>query len=81
MHEIYIGRQPIYNNKLDVCAYELLYRANNLQNEAGVIDHNDATTQVVLNAFLGFGLEQLVGQKPAFINLPRAFIVGDLPLL
>jgi c-di-GMP-related signal transduction protein len=80
MHEIYIGRQPIYNNKLDVCAYELLYRSNKLYNEAGEFDHNQATTQVVLNAFLGFGLEQLVGQKQAFINLPRDFIVGDLPL-
>jgi EAL and modified HD-GYP domain-containing signal transduction protein len=80
MHEIYIGRQPIYNNHLDVCAYELLYRPNNLNNEAGEIDHNHATTQVVLNAFLGFGLEQLVGQKQAFINLPRDFILGTLPL-
>lgn len=80
MHEIYIGRQPIYNRKLDVCAYELLYRPNSVQNEAGVVDPNHATTQVVLNAFLGFGLEQLVGQKKAFINLPRDFIVGTLPL-
>ena len=80
MHEIYIGRQPIYNNKLDVCAYELLYRPNNVNNEAGEVDHNAATTQVVLNAFLGFGLEDLVGQKLAFINLPRDFILGELPL-
>ena len=80
MHEIYVGRQPIYNNNLDVCAYELLYRPNNVQNEAGDIDHNHATAQVVLNAFLGFGLDQLVGQKQAFINLPRGFITGELPL-
>ena len=80
MHEIYIGRQPIYDDKLDVCAYELLYRPNKLNNEAGDVDHNLATTQVVLNAFLGFGLEDLVGQKVAFINLPRDFILGELPL-
>ncbi len=80
MHEIYIGRQPIYDNKLELFAYELLYRPNNVHNAAGDVDHDRATTQVVLNTFLGFGLEQLVGQKRAFINLPRTFVVGDLPL-
>jgi len=80
MNKIYIGRQPIYNQNLDVCAYELLYRPNNLRNEAGELDHNHATAQVLLNAFVGFGLDQLVGDKPAFVNLPRDFIVGNLPL-
>lgn len=80
MQDIYIGRQPIFNRNLDLFAYELLYRANNVQNAADVIDHDHATTQVMINAFLDFGLEQLVGEKPAFINLPRSFIVGDKPL-
>jgi EAL and modified HD-GYP domain-containing signal transduction protein len=80
MHEIYLGRQPIYDQHLEVCAYELLYRPNALRNEAGEVDHNHATAQVVLNAFLGFGLDELVGDKRAFINLPRDFIAGDLPL-
>jgi EAL and modified HD-GYP domain-containing signal transduction protein len=80
MNEIYIGRQPIYNSTLEVCAYELLYRSNNIVNEAGVINHNQATAQVLLNAFLEFGLDKLVGQKKAFINLPRDFVVGNLPL-
>ena len=80
MTDIYIGRQPIYNRNLDLFAYELLYRANNVQNSADVIDHDHATTQVVINAFLEFGLEQLVGEKLAFINLPPSFILGDIPL-
>jgi EAL and modified HD-GYP domain-containing signal transduction protein len=61
-------------------AYELLYRANSEQNTAGDIDHDLATAQVVLNAFLEFGLNKLVGDRLAFINLPRSFIEGDLPL-
>ena len=80
MQDIYIGRQPIFNRKLDLVAYELLYRANGVQNAAGLIDHDHATTQVVINAFLDFGLEELVGKKLAFINLPRSFIVRDKPL-
>ena len=80
MKEIYIGRQPIYDCNLQLFAYELLYRANSEQNSAGDIDHDLATAQVVLNAFLEFGLWKLVGDKLAFINLPRSFIEGDLPL-
>ena len=80
MQDIYIGRQPIFNRKLDLVAYELLYRANSVQNAAGLIDHDLATTQVVINTFLEFGLEELVGKKLAFINLPRNFIVRDKPL-
>jgi len=80
MQDIYIGRQPIYDRKLELFAYELLYRANNVRNSAGDINHDHATTQVVLNAFLEFGLEQLVGQNLAFINLPRSFVVGDMPM-
>jgi len=80
MQDIYIGRQPIFNRKLELIAYELLYRANNTRNAAEVVDHDHATTQVVINAFLNFGLEQIVGEKRAFINLPRSFITGDKPL-
>jgi EAL and modified HD-GYP domain-containing signal transduction protein len=80
MQDIYIGRQPIFDRNLDLFAYELLYRANQTDNVANVVDDDRATTQVVLNAFLDFGLEELVGKKLAFINLPRNFIVGDKPL-
>lgn len=80
MQEIYIGRQPIFDRKQELFAYELLYRANNVHNAAGVIDQDHATTQAVINACLDFGLKQLVGEKKAFINLPRSFIVGNRPI-
>ena len=79
MDDIFVGRQPIYNNKLEVMAYELLYRSNQ-ENHAQFLDGDVATTEVIINAFLEMGLEQLVGRYPAFINLSRAFIVGDRPL-
>ena len=80
MQDIFIGRQPIYNRDIELHAYELLYRSNKNQNQANVIDHDRATAEVVLNAFMEFGLDHLVGDKPAFINLPRSFVVGDLPI-
>jgi len=81
MLDIFIGRQPIYDRKLEVYAYELLYRSSE-RNFAGPIDGDQATSQVIMNAFMELDLEQIVGEHLAFINLTRGFIVGDhaLPL-
>jgi EAL and modified HD-GYP domain-containing signal transduction protein len=76
MHDVFVGRQPIYNRRLDVIAYELLFRSSE-SNQAGFLDGDQATSQVVLNTFMEIGLETIVGQKPAFINLTRDFILQD----
>lgn len=79
--DIYIGRQPIYDRGLRVIGYELLYRGG-AANRAGLVDGDQATSQVILNAFLEIGLERLVGDRLAFINLTRGFLTAfpDLPL-
>lgn len=74
MPNLYIGRQPIYNRKLDVVAYELLYRDND-QNHARVMDGDTASSRVIINALLEIGLEHLVGKHQAFINLTRSFLL------
>lgn len=79
MDEIFVGRQPIYNRKLEVIGYELLYRSS-LHNQAQFLDGDQATGEVILNAFLELGLENISGRYPAFINLSRSFLVGDQPL-
>ncbi len=78
---VLIARQPIFDNNADVYAYELLFRQNQ-ENQSGVTaDNGDmATTVVINNAFMEFGLEQIVGQKLAFINLTRNFLIGSIPL-
>ncbi len=77
--EIFIGRQPIYDRALDVFAYELLYRSGETD-RAGELDGDAATSQVLLNTFTEIGLEHLVGDHLAFINLTRPFIMGENPL-
>ncbi len=79
MRSIFIGRQPIYDRALQVYAYELLYRSGE-ENSAGMPDGDVATSQVILNAFTEIGIENLVGEHLAFINLTRGFILGDNPL-
>ncbi len=82
MDNVFIGRQAIYDKKLNVYAYELLSRSNAEQNHAFVNDDNasQATTEVILNALTEIGLPQLVGKHPAFINLTQDFLSGQTPI-
>ena len=78
-NNIFVGRQPIFNRKQQVVAYELLYRAG-LENSAGNIDGDRATSDVIINSVLDIGLESLVGKRTAFFNLTSKFIRGEHPL-
>ena len=75
----YVGRQPIYAVDDTVFAYELLYR-NSEQNWADIDDDNHATAELLSNVFTSIGLDTLVGDKRAFINTPREFLLGEYPL-
>jgi EAL and modified HD-GYP domain-containing signal transduction protein len=76
---IFIARQPIYDRRLNVFAYELLYRAGEGNNQANVTDGDDATSQVLVNALMEIGLPELVGKALAFINLTQQHILNGLP--
>jgi c-di-GMP phosphodiesterase len=76
MTDIYIGRQPIYDHNLDVYAYELLFRTAHI-NRAEITDGDKATSDVIVNAFMEIGLDNIVNERLAFINLTRSFFVGE----
>jgi c-di-GMP-related signal transduction protein len=76
---VHIGRQAVYDWAGHVVGYELLFRGAAEDVEA-TRRSAYATSQVIVNAFTEFGLEQLVGGRRCFINLTRDFLVGDLPL-
>jgi len=76
MTDIYIARQPIYDRQLDVFAYELLFRNNRL-NRAGIVDGDKATTDVIVNTFMEIGLNNIVEDRLAFINLTRSFFLDE----
>ena len=79
MHNIFVGRQPIYNRNVEVIGYELLFRPYEGE-KANVIDGDYATSQVILNTFMEIGLEEIVGEGLAFINLTRSFIEEKYPI-
>ncbi len=76
---VHVARQPIYDAGSKLYGYELLFRR---AAQAVVADQDDdgATTATILAAFSEFDAEDLLGGKPGFINLTRAFLTGDLPL-
>ena len=80
MEHVFVGRQPIYNRRLEVVAYELLYRDGGTRNQADIRDGDRATSEVIINSFMEIGLDAIVERKPAFINLTRGFILGEPPL-
>ncbi|MCO6439814.1 MAG: HDOD domain-containing protein [Nitrococcus mobilis] len=81
MHETFLGRQPIFDRNLEVYGYELLFRHADAPN-AHIADGDRATSEVILNTFTVFGLDELVGNRLAFINMTRSFVAnhGNLPL-
>lgn len=75
MDNIYIARQPIYDAKLKVIAYELLFRSGETTNSAKFLDGDNATTNVIVNSITEIGMDQLVGPHRAFINLTHNHIL------
>ncbi|QDR82256.1 hypothetical protein [Sporomusa termitida] len=65
--EVHVARQPIFDNKLNVFGYELLFRSHFI-NSYDRADGDHATHDVIANSFLLFGLETLTSGKKAFIN-------------
>lgn len=71
---VLLARQPIYDRKLNVVAYELLYRGGNTD-IASFPDGDQATSNVILSAYTSFGGESFSRQLPVFINFTRKLLL------
>ncbi len=78
--DIYIGRQPIFNRQLHVYGYELLYRKS-MNNFYEGTDDNQATAELINNAFLSMELHDLTEGTRAFINFSGAMLTNEIPFL
>jgi EAL and modified HD-GYP domain-containing signal transduction protein len=75
----YVARQAIFDRRLDVVGYELLYRDSE-ENRARFDDVTQASAQTMLNAFVELGLDTLVGNVPAYVNMAADFLLGNYPI-
>ena len=75
---VLMARQPIFDSEVGVVAYELLFRQTDL-NEAPVTDGDSATSELLINAFTHFNIDDVVGNKRAYVNFTRKLL--DEPIL
>jgi c-di-GMP-related signal transduction protein len=79
VYERFIARQPIFDHRLKVFAYELLFRSgpqNSFQ------PRKDASSSVIVDSTMLFDLQTLIGHAKAFINADEnALLRGALKLL
>ena len=72
-----VARQPIYDRRLKVVGYEVLYRTVGASS-ADVADPDQATATVSIHALLDLGLDRLVRGSRAWINVTRGVLVGRM---
>ncbi len=79
---IVLARQPIFDRQYNIHAYELLFRNNDTQQSADLelCSGDIATTRVINYSFLELGIERVIGNHIAFVNLTRSFILSDDPI-
>jgi c-di-GMP-related signal transduction protein len=76
--EVFVAKQPIYNQNLEVFAYELLYRSS-LENSFPEINGDQATADVIINSYLNIGIDQISNGKPCFVNFTENLLQLRLP--
>jgi len=74
---VHVARQPIFDENMEVFAYELLYRS-----AEGLNDDKDGdakTSEVVFNTLVTLGLDNIINGTKAFINFTKETIKSDMP--
>jgi len=76
--DVHLARQPIFDTGNRCVAYELLYRASSASTSAGRFSVDVMCNDTALHAVVSIGLDRLTGGAPAWVNVGREHLVGDL---
>lgn len=68
MSHALIARQPIFDARMGVYGYEVLFRASPEAQQADLTDGDQATSSVLIDLFTNMDVDHLLGGKWAFIN-------------
>ena len=71
-----MARQPIYDKKQALAAYELLYRSGD-HTKAGDVGEEEAARSIV-TSLVDIGLTRLTGEVRAFINVDESLLTSDV---
>ena len=78
MTDVFIARQPIYDRAGDLYAYELLFRESEADQNANILDGDQASCHLILQAMTAAGLNVLAEQQFAFINVTRNLLASGV---
>ena len=79
--EALLARQPIFDRRLEVVGYELLFRGELPVTESPCAQDGDLmTAQLMVDAFI-LGVERLAGGKRLFVNADRRILNGAVPIV
>jgi EAL and modified HD-GYP domain-containing signal transduction protein len=76
MEHVYLGRQPILDDKSAISAYEVLYRDDHM--EAHINNDRHASASVISNVLNKFGTASLLGNRRAFVKVDIKFLLHDI---
>ncbi len=79
MADFIIGRQQILDRQLNIYAYELLFRGQGLD-LTDKEEATQATNQIITDAILEIGINNIVDEHKAFINFTTQNILEKTPL-
>ena len=74
--ELFIARQPIFDRKMNVVAYEMLYRSGSSLKAFDGSDGAVATSKVINALFYSPEGIHLLNRKLAFINFPQSLLLS-----
>ncbi len=77
--DAYVARQPIFDRKKKIFAYELLFR-NSLDNFMPRVDEDMASSQILSSAYYTIGIDKITSGKRAFINFTQNLLEDMIPL-
>lgn len=78
--DAYVARQPIFDRRKKIYAYELLFR-DSTANFVPDIDGDLATGQVLSNSVINIGMEEISGDSRSFVNFTENLLLKRIPLL
>jgi c-di-GMP-related signal transduction protein len=73
--DVYVARQPIFDQSSKIFGYELLYRSG-FENQYMAADGDQASLAVLSDSAFVFGVEALTGNGRAFVNFTRASLLN-----
>lgn len=80
MSEVFVGRQPIFDKRKKLFAYELLFRSGMQEGFPG-IDGEVATSSLLSSSFFTAGIDRISSGNLAFINFPEEMLLSGVASL